>query len=178
MTKLDIYDALVACLIYSADWRTEHPAEANAYVYGLIDASTEIENRLRKEEDSAAETVDEYNDEFDAVIHCESKEDQDKLFERLQASGKIDFDLNLDEMDRQAMSIVRVYAEEHLEVPIEGRPMVYIVWKAKVLQNWKYLLSTNLLDGMYYELTYNGNKKEWYLDAYKKWENKVIKMEE
>jgi hypothetical protein len=28
---------------------------------------------------------------------------------------------------------------------------------------------------MYYELTYNGDKKEWYLDAYKKFENVVIK---
>ena len=28
---------------------------------------------------------------------------------------------------------------------------------------------------MYYELTYNGDKEEWYLDAYKKFENKVIK---
>jgi hypothetical protein len=27
---------------------------------------------------------------------------------------------------------------------------------------------------MYYELTYNGDKKEWYLDAYKKFENRKI----
>lgn len=51
---------------------------------------------------------------------------------------------------------------------------VFTVWKAKILQNWKYLLSSTLPDGMYYELTYNGDKKEWYLDAYKKFENKVI----
>ena len=31
-----------------------------------------------------------------------------------------------------------------------------------------------LLDGMYYELTFNGDKGEWYLDAYKKFENQVI----
>lgn len=29
-------------------------------------------------------------------------------------------------------------------------------------------------DGMYYEITYNGDKREAYLDAYKKWENKCI----
>lgn len=46
--------------------------------------------------------------------------------------------------------------------------------KAKALQNWKYLISSTLYDGMYYELTYNGDKKEWYLDAYKKFENRVI----
>ena len=34
------------------------------------------------------------------------------------------------------------------------------------------------LDGMYYEITYNGDKQELYLDAYKKWENKCIKAEE
>ena len=41
----------------------------------------------------------------------------------------------------------------------------------KTLQNSKALVSTTLFDGMYYELTYNGDKKELYLDAYKKWEN-------
>ena len=52
---------------------------------------------------------------------------------------------------------------------------VFIVWMCKTLQNNKALASTTLLDGMYYELTYNGDKKEWYLDAYKKFENVVIK---
>lgn len=51
---------------------------------------------------------------------------------------------------------------------------VYIVWVCKALQNWKALVSTNVSDGMYYELTYNGDKGELYLDAYKKWENKCI----
>lgn len=36
-------------------------------------------------------------------------------------------------------------------------------------------MSTDLHDGMYYELTYNGDKDEWYLDAYKKQENRCIK---
>lgn len=52
---------------------------------------------------------------------------------------------------------------------------VYVVWFAKTLQNWKALLSTNVSDGMYYEVTYNGDKQEAYLDAYKKWENVCIK---
>jgi hypothetical protein len=56
---------------------------------------------------------------------------------------------------------------------------VYIVWWSKVLQNWKALLSTTVSDGMYYEITYNGDKDETYFDAYKKWENlKKIKKEE
>ena len=51
---------------------------------------------------------------------------------------------------------------------------VFIVWACKTLQNNKALASTTLPDGMYYELTYNGDKDELYFDAYKKWENVCI----
>lgn len=54
---------------------------------------------------------------------------------------------------------------------------VFVVWYCKTLQNAKALLSTTISDGMYYELTYNGDKKELYLDAYKKWENKKFDVE-
>ena len=55
---------------------------------------------------------------------------------------------------------------------------VFSVWFSKTLQNWKALVSTTISDGMYYEVTYNGDKKETYLDAYKKWENVCVKDEE
>ena len=55
---------------------------------------------------------------------------------------------------------------------------VYIVWYCKTLQNWKALLSTTLFDGMYYELTVNGDKDEAYLNVYKKWDNNCIKIPE
>ncbi len=54
---------------------------------------------------------------------------------------------------------------------------VFIVWSCKTLQNNKALVSTTVSDGMYYELTYNGDKKELYLDAYKKTENRAIKID-
>ena len=78
-------------------------------------------------------------------------------------------------MDQKALKIVRDYILAHLDKS-EPEPFfdVFTVWKAKVLQNWKYLISSTLADGMYYELTYNGDKKEWYLDAYKKFENRMI----
>lgn len=79
-------------------------------------------------------------------------------------------------MDTKALNIVRQYILWHLDKSDQEATFdVYTVWKAKVLQNWKYLISSTLFDGMYYELTYNGDKKEWYLDAYKKFENRVIK---
>lgn len=53
---------------------------------------------------------------------------------------------------------------------------VYIVWSCKTLQNNKALASTIVSDGMYYELTYNGDRQELYFDAYKKWENICFSM--
>lgn len=86
---------------------------------------------------------------------------------------------NANGMDKTAVKIVSDYVVDHLDksdiAHITTALGVYIVWKCKTLQNWKYLISTTLYDGMYYELTYNGDSKEWYLDAYKKFENKVIK---
>lgn len=79
-------------------------------------------------------------------------------------------------MDQKALDIVQKYVLDHLD-KTDGTVDfgIYVVWKAKALQNWKYLISTTLTDGMYYELTFNGDKNEWYLDAYKKFENRVIK---
>lgn len=78
-------------------------------------------------------------------------------------------------MDEKAKVLVLKYIIEHLDKSDPEPDIdVYIVWKAKVLQNWKYLISSNLYDGMYYELTFNGDKGEWYLDAYKKFENRTI----
>lgn len=84
-------------------------------------------------------------------------------------------------MDSIANHIVLDYIREHLDATDNiqlDTTDVYIVWKCKVLQNWKYLLSSTLPDGMYYELTYDGDKKCWYLDAYKKFENRVISDQE
>lgn len=53
---------------------------------------------------------------------------------------------------------------------------VFIVWICKTLQNHKALVSTTISDGMYYEITYNGDKNEVYFDAYKKWKNECIKL--
>lgn len=51
---------------------------------------------------------------------------------------------------------------------------IYIVWFAKVLGNWKALISTDKWPGMYWEVTYNGAKEESYVDCYMKSSNKAI----
>lgn len=71
------------------------------------------------------------------------------------------------------------YENKHLD-PTDNKRIteddVYIVWECKVLQNNKALVSTTLFNGMYYEITYNGDKNECYIDAYKKWENICVKL--
>lgn len=87
--------------------------------------------------------------------------------------------MNNKEFIEKAKQLVKEYALEHLDKS-DNIPdfEVFVVWSCKVLQNSKLLISTTLLDGMYYEITLNGDKKEIYLDAYKKFENKCIKIEE
>lgn len=82
--------------------------------------------------------------------------------------------MNFNTFQPTCRSMVANYVNRHLDptddvliTPEE----VYVVWYAKTLQNAKALLSTPLPDGMYYEITYNGDKDEYYLDAYKKFEN-------
>ena len=81
----------------------------------------------------------------------------------------------------KARNLVYAYIKAHLEktdTHIVFTPSdVYVVWFSKTLQNWKALISTVLPDGMYYEVTYNGDNKETYIDAYKKFDNVCVKDE-
>ena len=81
----------------------------------------------------------------------------------------------------KAKQIVVDYFNSHVDV-IDGKQIttddVYIVWFCKTLQNWKVLASTNITDGMYYEITHNGDKDETYVDVYKKWDNFTVKLQE
>ena len=85
-----------------------------------------------------------------------------------------------DEFLKLCKKIIVNYYNEHVEKTDNfniDESQVFIVWSCKTLQNNKALVSTTVSDGMYYELTYNGDKRELYLDAYKKWENKCIKID-
>ena len=52
-----------------------------------------------------------------------------------------------------------------------GKPEPYIVWFCYELGHMKALLSTQLPNNMYYEITYNSAKDQIYFDAYTKVEN-------
>jgi len=77
----------------------------------------------------------------------------------------------------KAKSIIQAYylgfEKKHIELT-----NIFVVWVSKVLQNNKALLATNEKDNFYFEVTYNGDKDEFYLDVYNKTKNFVISNEQ
>jgi hypothetical protein len=51
---------------------------------------------------------------------------------------------------------------------------VYVVWFCYILGGWKALVSTTVPDNMYYEVTYDKEKRKTYIDAYKKFDNVFV----
>lgn len=60
-------------------------------------------------------------------------------------------------------AVKRFYNQHGMKMPEND---IYVVWMCKILQNNKALLSTTYEDGRYFEVTYNGDKKEVYTDVY------------
>ena len=81
-------------------------------------------------------------------------------------------------MNKNVLEYARNYVLSHLDKSDEVPEFdVYIVWQCYILGNAKWLISTTLPDGMYYELTWESKNKQAYLDAYKKFENRSIPVD-
>lgn len=75
----------------------------------------------------------------------------------------------------KARNLIYAYIDELYSLaPEQPRYDVKLVWFCKTLQNWKAILITTLPDNFMYEVSYNGDKKETYLDIYEKRENRLI----
>lgn len=79
-------------------------------------------------------------------------------------------------MDKAFIEFVQEQIAERLGC---NKEEVYVVWMCKALQNIKGLFSSNVpaAKGLYYEVTYNGDKKELYLDTYHKQINERLDIE-
>lgn len=80
----------------------------------------------------------------------------------------------------KAKKLVEDYYNSHIASTTDpkfqfvGSDEVYVVWFSKTLKNWKALVATTNPDGSYFEVTYNGEKGETYIDAYVKAHNIAI----
>ena len=76
-----------------------------------------------------------------------------------------------------AIGIVREYVLSRANKGQEPPEFEVIpVWYCYILGGWKCLLTTDIKDGMYYEVTFDKERGHAYLDAYKRWENVDIDM--
>ncbi len=91
-------------------------------------------------------------------------------------TGTIKFNNSPDVLLRSAkIAVIHAFNKTNMVNVVElTEDDIYIVWFSKTLQNWKALLSTDLHDGLYYEVTYNGDKHSAYVDTYKKQSNTVV----
>lgn len=76
--------------------------------------------------------------------------------------------MNEQEFVKKCKSLVSQYTGQKVK-------NIYVVWLTKVLQNNKALLATNQPDNLYFEITHNGDKGDFYFDAYRKFENIAFK---
>lgn len=60
-----------------------------------------------------------------------------------------------------------------MSVPIMEEEL-FVVWSAKVLQNWKGLVGSTRPGSPYFEVTHNGNNGITYVDVYKKIDHKDL----
>ena len=85
------------------------------------------------------------------------------------------------EMMIYARTLVMEYFNKHVDVTDKKQitiENVFVVWFSKTIQNWKALVSTTIPDGLYYEITHNGDKGETYIDVYKKWDHITVRDDE
>lgn len=111
---------------------------------------------MKKQSSAMKEYIVSLDSRIDNLERREAYEHKMTSKEFIERSKKIVYD-----------HIVNLYGKDYIKVSD-----IYVVWYARELQNDKALLSTNVSDGMYYELTHDGDKHKIYFDAYKKTSNK------
>ena len=78
-------------------------------------------------------------------------------------------------MENKVLELVREYFRHNIESDIPYYQInLFIVWSCYILGNRKYLVGASNSD-LYFEITYNKDKDEWYIDQYIKVKNTCIK---
>lgn len=79
-------------------------------------------------------------------------------------------------LQEKAIAIARnILVSEFHYAPLHvAERKMYVVWFCKTLQNWKALVSGVYIK-KYVEVTYNGDRKETYVDVYQKACNQCLK---
>ena len=165
--RIKLHDSIKSWLIINADIHDDNikvkvESCGNGYAVDLIkesdSKSISARGRITRNHEEAWRT-------FTSDLYKKFKEKERKKMGN--NCVKADNDVRL----KMAKAAVVAWYNEHNAPSMIGMEDVYIVWFCKTLQNWKALAGTHHGDGMYYEVTYDGDKDCAYVDAYKKWQN-------
>jgi hypothetical protein len=76
--------------------------------------------------------------------------------------------------EKAKKAVLDYYVKEGITLTLDN---IFVVWFCKTLQNWKCILGSTNKDQLLFEVSYNGNEKEMYVDVYDKKENIVVREE-
>lgn len=77
--------------------------------------------------------------------------------------------------DEDALSVVEDYIRNTYNIN-SYLYKSFVVWKCKTIQNVKFIVGTTFSNSIY-ELTFNGDKNELYVDVYEKMDKVIIKLD-
>lgn len=124
------------------------------------------------------DNVTDIQDEGDPTLSGRSEEEinADLALSARMYEDTSDYDKDPDRLLKKAkLMVIGSHNSTHEEPDQLTTDQLYIVWFTKVLNNWKALISTSVPgDGLYFEVTYNGDKLETYVDTYHKEDNQVF----
>lgn len=87
-----------------------------------------------------------------------------------------DYEFNANTMtDEDALRVVEDYIRNTHNIN-SYLYKCFVVWKCKTIQNVKFIVGTTF-DNTIYELTFNGNKNELYIDVYEKTDKVILKLD-
>ena len=75
----------------------------------------------------------------------------------------------MQEFIKKSIDIVKGYLGNNI-----SDDEIFVLWSCKTLQNMKVLLSASFKGSTYFEITYNNDKDEIYLNVYKKKKTYVV----
>lgn len=79
--------------------------------------------------------------------------------------------------DEDAFEVVKDYLRDVYDIKGFFLPRsFFIVWKCKTIQNVKFIVGTTFNNNIY-ELTFNGDKNELYVDVYEKIDKAIFKLD-
>lgn len=89
----------------------------------------------------------------------------------MEASQHVVYSDRIDKAVRLAYGCIKSISSTPSDFDVND---IFVVWFNKTLQNWKAIVSAGFPGAPLVEVSYNGDKRETYIDIYKKIENVAI----